>query len=258
MKIVLIGAGNVATHLGQAFKERGLDICQVYSRTESNARQLAEKINSAYTADISHIVQDADIYIYSVSDDALPLIIKATGDNPGLHIHTSGSTSVDIFKGITDNYGVMYPLQTFSKNKNINFSEVPFFIEGNSNYNEERIYRIASCLSSKLYMLDSVGRLKLHVSAVFACNFVNHFYEVGSELVGSAGVPFDVLFPLIEETFEKIKVMSPFDAQTGPAVRNDRNIISRHIDILKETRNLSEIYSLISEDIYRVHKQQKN
>jgi predicted short-subunit dehydrogenase-like oxidoreductase (DUF2520 family) len=257
MKIVLIGAGNVATHLAVTLNEKGIEICQIFSRTEENARALAEKINAEYTTHISQLKRDADVYLYSVSDSVLPDLAKKINAPNALHIHTSGSIEMDIFADFAENYGVLYPLQTFSKHKMVSFAEIPIFIEGNNEFAKNKIYELARILTERLHFMDSAGRKNLHLSAVFVCNFVNHLYEIGAELVQDAGVNFDVLQALIKETTEKIETLAPYKAQTGPAVRNDQNIIKKHLKLLKNKRHLAKIYELISEDIYSVHKHKK-
>jgi len=249
MRIVLIGAGNVATHLAVALNEKGVEICRIFSRTEIAAQFLAEKIGAPCTTHISELCCDADIYLYSVSDSALGDLISKINRPNALHIHTSGSTEMEVFSGFAENYGVLYPLQTFSKHKAVNFAEIPVFIEGNSDFAKNKIYEIAKILTEKLHFMNSADRKKLHLSAVFVCNFVNHLYEIGSELVQEAGVDFEVLLPLINETTEKIRTLSPREAQTGPAVRNDQNIIKKHLKLLKNKRDLAKIYELISKDI---------
>ena len=256
MRIVFIGAGNVATHLATGLYAKGLEIIQIYSRTEKPAEVLARKVNAGYTTDFDEVYKDADVYIYAVSDDALPGITSALKVNDTLHIHTSGSTSMGVFSGNYENAGVLYPLQTFSKNKEIDFCKIPFFIEGTDEDITSKIKELASRLSDKVFVADSEKRKKLHLSAVFACNFVNHMYEIASELVDEAGFPFDVLRPLIEETAEKINVLTPYEAQTGPAVRYDRKIIESHLEALAGKRDLSDLYDIISEDIFFTHKKE--
>jgi len=250
LKLVIIGAGNVATHLAMSLHEKGIEIRQIFSRTEESARALAERVNTGYTTQVSQIVRDADVYLYAVDDSALPDLASQINAPDALHIHTSGSTAMDVFADVAENYGVLYPLQTFSKNKAVRFAEIPVFVEGNNEFAKNKIVEIAQLLTEKLYFMDSDGREKLHLSAVFVCNFVNHLYAVGAELVQDAGVNFDVLQPLIQETAEKIKTLSPRDAQTGPAVRKDKNIIQKQLKLLENKRELAKIYELITKDIY--------
>lgn len=252
--IVFIGAGRVASHLAPALHAQGFHISQVFSRTETSARTLAERVESSYTDDLSALDTTADLYIYSVSDSALPELAAQIHIPEAIHIHTSGSTGMNIYEGLAGHYGVLYPLQTFSKDKTVRFEDVSFFLEGSNEYARNKIYELARTLSPKLFFMDSTGRQKLHLSAVFVCNFVNHMYEIGAELMKDAGADFELLLPLIEETTEKIKTLTPYDAQTGPAVRNDLNIVQKHLALLEGKRTLSDMYQMITEDIYNIHK----
>ncbi len=257
MKIAIIGAGNVATHLSEALQNAGYSIVQVYSRTEASARTLAEKLNCAFTIEISGISESADVYFYCVKDDVLPALIEKNQNNKAIHIHCSGSSSIEIFADSKDKFGVIYPLQTFSKNKKVNFSEIPLFIEASNNEALKKISLIANKISGKVYRADSSQRLKLHISAVFACNFVNYLYDVAENILREAELPFEVLLPLITETAEKIKHLSPFDAQTGPAVRFDNKIISKHFAALAGDSKKQQLYEEMSRQIYERHKKEE-
>jgi len=256
MKIAIIGAGNVATHLSQALQDAEFKIVQVYSRTKASAKLLALQLGTDYTNRISQIKSDADIYFYCVKDSVLPEIIQSIEAPDAIHIHTSGSTGIDVYYANKTNFGVLYPLQTFSKNKTVNFAEVPVFIEGSSKEVTEKINEIAKKISSKIYFATSDQRLKLHISAVFACNFTNYMYDVANEILKSSEFPFEVLLPLIEETADKIKFISPFDAQTGPAVRFDENIISKHVNMLKTDEEKQNLYQDISKLIFERHRKE--
>ena len=178
--IVLIGAGNVATHLGNALHEAGCTIKMIYSRTQESAKELAESIGCPYTTDITSIDNDADIYIVSLKDSVLdsilPEIVKC--NSKALYVHTAGSVSIDIWKGLTDRYGVLYPMQTFSKQRKVDFNNVHFFIEANSKQDTDLLIRTASLLSEHVFEASSEQRKYLHISAVFACNFTNHMYAI--------------------------------------------------------------------------------
>lgn len=254
MNIVLIGAGNVATHLSQSLQNAGFNIEQIYSRTKSSAKTLANKLKCAHTTEIYNISQSANIYFYCVKDDVLSDLIDKNQNDNAIHIHCSGSTSIEIFTKSKKKYGVIYPLQTFSKNKNVDFSAIPLFIEASDDEVLEEISLIANKISKKVYLADSAQRLKLHISAVFACNFVNYMYDMASDILEEAKLPFEVLLPLITETSEKIKYLSPYDAQTGPAVRFDKKIISKHIEVLKGDNEKLKLYKEISKQIFDRHK----
>jgi predicted short-subunit dehydrogenase-like oxidoreductase (DUF2520 family) len=250
MKIVFIGAGNLATQLSLALQHAGEQIVQVYSRTAVSALELATLLNVPYTTNLDEIVADADVYFYAVSDDALESLLQLPLAPDAIHVHTAGSVSIDVFIGKKSNYGVFYPLQTFSKNKQVDFKTIPVFIEASSPEVESTLFKIAHAVSEQVYKTNSEQRLKLHVSAVFACNFVNHLYQIASEVVKSADLPFEVLKPLILETAQKVMQLSPEEAQTGPAKRNDRGVINKHLDVLgDEQPSLKKLYQDLSDMI---------
>jgi len=249
MKVVLIGAGNVATHLSTALRKAGYRILQVYSRSIESAKTLAQNLNCSFTIDYSEIREDADFYIFALKDDALPDAIAGITPNDGLWIHTSGSVPIDVFKGYAKRYGVMYPLQTFSKERYQDFNNVPIFVEGVGEDEEFAVHQIASSISSCVSFLSSEKRKYLHLAAVFACNFTNHLYSLAWDILEKQDINPSVLLPLIDETAAKVHVMRPDTAQTGPAVRFDTNIIAKHLSMLDD--KLSEdIYNLISESIH--------
>jgi len=258
MKAVIIGSGNVATHFALALKAKGLTICQIYSRTTTNAEILAKKLNAPFTNEISDIYRNADVYIYAIKDSSFhKLLRKFDLPNTALHIHTSGSIPMKEFFGYTDKYGVLYPLQTFSTNKKVDFSQIPICVEAIDPDVETELLNLAHLLTEKTYILNSEKRKKLHLAAVFACNFTNYMYDIAFDIVMSAGVDFDILKPLIYETANKIKTMTPREAQTGPAVRYDENTITKHLTLLNRKKHLKEIYRILSKNIYKRHRKPK-
>jgi predicted short-subunit dehydrogenase-like oxidoreductase (DUF2520 family) len=258
MKAVIIGSGNVATHFGVALQAKGVTICQVYSRTDSNAEILAKRLNTPYTTEITDIYKNADVYIYAIKDSYLhKLLRKFDLPSTALHIHTSGSIPMKDFFGFAEKYGVLYPIQTFSKNKKVDFSQVPICVEAIDQDVEKELLDIAHLLTDKTYILNSEKRRKIHLAAVFACNFSNYMYDIAFDIVMSAGVDFEILKPLIAETANKIKTMTPREAQTGPAIRYDENIINKHISLLNRKNDVKEIYKLLTKSIHKRHKKQK-
>lgn len=252
MKIVLIGAGNVATHLSFALQQAGHTITQIYSRSEKSAATLANNLKTNWTTEIQCVSNVADIYIFSLKDDALHTVISQLSPNNGIWVHTSGSVPMDIFKDYTDKYGVLYPLQTFSKAREINFSQVSCFVEANNKSTEAILYEVAEQLSKHIHILNSDKRKYLHLAAVFACNFTNHMYVLASKILEKEMIPREVLLPLIDETAAKIHTLSPIEAQTGPAVRYDQSVIQKHLDLLS-TPEMKEIYQIISKNIHKTH-----
>lgn len=253
MRIVMIGAGNVGTNLGRALQAAGHDIIQVYSRTQESAQTLAMMIGGAATTDLSSLSKAADLYVLALKDsvlcDVIPQVCK--GREQKVFVHTAGSMPMDSFKGMALHYGVFYPMQTFSKEREVDFHEVPCFVEANDDYAAKAIAGMSEGLTDKVYPLSSADRKYLHLSAVFACNFVNHCYAMAGDILQKRGVPFDVLLPLIDETALKVHFMSPAQAQTGPAMRYDENVIRAQSMMLRENPLLKDIYERMSISIHR-------
>ncbi|MDR0371429.1 MAG: DUF2520 domain-containing protein [Prevotellaceae bacterium] len=257
MKIVFIGAGNVASNISLTLKEKGFDIVQIYSKTVSSAQTLADELDCEFITEFRHINRDADVYFYTLKDRYIGIYAQRNRFPNAIHIHTAGSIPLDIFEGYANNYGVIYPLQTFTKGKNVRFDGVPFFIEANNQETEKTLQIITKTLSDNIYYATSAQRKKLHISAIFACNFVNHMYAIAANMVEGSQFDFDILRPLIKETAEKINYMHPLDAQTGPAVRYDKKVIDDHIESISN-ENVKEIYRLLSENIYKKAMSKKN
>lgn len=250
-RIVIIGAGNVATHLARELATTH-NILQIYSRDISNAKKLAGSIDNCQPVNRHDlIVTDADVYIIAVKDDAISSIAQnLTQSRAGaLWLHTSGSVPVGIFEGLCNRYGVLYPLQTFSKDTFVNVSEVPFFIEGNTADTLESIRKIALSLSPLVNEADSSSRQRLHTAAVFACNFANHMWAIAHDILQEGGLDWETLMPLLKATLDKTSRISPSDAQTGPARRGDTTTMERHLSSLDSHQ--AEIYRLLSDSIMK-------
>ncbi len=253
MKTVLIGAGNVATHLGRAIKSAGMDVVQVWSRTSASARQLADMLGCGFTADIDEVVYDADLYIISVCDDALCGVVEklCPSRRDAVFVHTAGSMSMECFGGYAHNYGVLYPMQTFSKAKEIDFRKVPVFIEASGSEVLDVLETFAAKISDNVYRLDGEGRKWLHLAAVFACNFSNYCCSVAYDMLQAHGIPFSVMLPLISETADKLSALTPHEAQTGPAARGDVKLQEEQVKLLACDNDLAQIYRLVSQGIMR-------
>ena len=254
--IVFIGAGNLATNLAKALYRKGFRIVQVYSRTMESARTLAEKVEAEYTTDLQAVSKDAKLYIVSLKDDALvDLLPQITeGKQASLLVHTAGSIPMSVWEGHAERYGVFYPMQTFSKQREVKFQEVPFFVEAKRPEDVELLKAVAATLSEKVYEASSEQRKSLHLAAVFICNFTNHMYALAADLLEKYNLPFDVMLPLIDETARKVHELAPRDAQTGPAVRYDENVMSNHLAMLVDSPALQEIYKLMSKSIHEHHQ----
>lgn len=252
--VAFIGAGNLATNLAKALYRNGFRIVQVYSRTEESARTLAQAVEAEYTTELSEVTSDARLHIVSLKDDAfvelLPEIVAGKGN--ALLVHTAGSIPMNIWEGKAVRYGVFYPMQTFNKQRMADFHEIPFFIESSSPEDTELLKAIASVLSERVYEANSEQRKSLHLAAVFACNFTNHMYVLAAGLLEKYNLPFDVMLPLIDETARKVHELEPIQAQTGPAIRYDENVIDKHLDMLADEPQAQELYRLISRNIHRL------
>ena len=254
LNFCFIGAGNLATQLSKAFKNKGFRITQIYSRTEQSAKSLADLLNVNYTISINEIDKNADIYFVALKDEIVHEVLSQINFENKLVVHCSGSQSLSGFERYSENIGVFYPLQTFSKTRDVDFSEIPIFVESNSNKNEKLLLQIAGEISDSVSLLNSEKRKMLHISAVFACNFVNHFYTIAADILKSKNIPFEVLKPLIFETAKKVQEMEPERAQTGPAIRFDEKIMNSHLNELNEFGDYQQLYKLISKSIFDRYK----
>lgn len=256
MKIVLIGAGNLATHLGKALHAAGHDMVQVFSRTMQSAETLASLLDAEPLTDMAQVRDDADVYIFSVKDSALEqLISQLCGGEKKVFLHTAGSMPMSVFREKALHYGVLYPMQTFSKQREVDFSIIPCFIEANDEFALKQIEGLAGQISHRVCQLSSEDRKYLHLSAVFACNFANHCYAASQELLQQHGIPFDVMLPLIDETAAKVHGMTPKEAQTGPAVRYDENVIGKQIRLLENQPYFQKIYDCMSKSIHELESE---
>jgi predicted short-subunit dehydrogenase-like oxidoreductase (DUF2520 family) len=226
ISVVIIGNGNIATHLESAFlKVHTIRVAKINSRKLEN-------------------IPEADITILAVSDDAIAAVsLKITNS---LVVHTSGSSSIKDLKNAT-NKGVFYMLQTFSKDKEIDFSKVPFCLEAENKEDYLLLETLAKAIGVKVYTINSEQRKAIHVAAVFVNNFTNHLYKIGNDICEENKVPFEILQPLIDETSQKIKILSPEKSQTGPAIRNDKKTIKNHLELLNSEQQ--KIYKMLTKSI---------
>lgn len=252
---MVLGSGNVATHLARAL-DKDHHVVQVYSRDKTHAALLSEKLTGCEATDkLDRIYTDADIYIISVSDDAIRYIVASMPEVKGMVVHTSGSVGLEVLEGIGGSTGVFYPLQTFSKDIQVDIHNVPFFLEASDEQGMQKMESVASGLSNKIYHADSEQRLTLHIGAVFACNFLNHLLDISSEILTKKGYSLEVLAPLIEVTISKALESGAHESQTGPAVRGDINTIHKHMESLHSMER--EIYHILSQSIIDRYKIQK-
>ena len=255
MKAAVIGAGNVAWHLAPAL-DRHCHVCNVFSRDIDHASALAARLGNATPIDnVADIDSDIDLAVVCVKDNAIAAVLDAVPEaaRDALWLHTSGGCGIEVFGSRFRNCGVLYPLQTFTRDAAVDVDSIPFFIEGNSEATLQRIRTIAEMLSPTVFDADSDTRRKLHIAAVFACNFTNHLCALARDILAPTGIPFSALMPLIDATVEKLRQMPPEKAQTGPAVRGDSKVINAHLGTISD-ENIKNIYSIITNSIINYHK----
>lgn len=249
MKIVLLGSGNVATHLAKALKANDEDVVQVYSPNLNHAKLLADLIIAEAINDLNEVKPNADLYIISVKDDAIETVAKSLKNVSGLVVHTSGTTDINILSSQVKNAGVFYPLQTFSKGKEVSFENIPLCIEANDEGQLATLNNLAAKISRQVYQLDGKKRKVLHLAAVFACNFPNHLYVLANKILNQNGLDFEIIRPLIAETADKVMSNLPENVQTGPAVRDDESTLNKHLSMLTDMPELQNIYQTLSDSI---------
>ena len=246
-RVVIIGSGNVATSLAHGLSARCV-VAQIYSRQLSHAQILANAVGCpSATNDLNALVPDADAYIIAVRDDAIADVIAATPDNGALWIHTSGSKPISLFEGHRSRYGVLWPMQSFSREVVTPLDEVHFFAEANDAVALSDLLALGQLISCHVTEADSEKRRWLHVASVFSCNFANHMWTLADELLTAQGLPFDALKPLIRTTVDKLDSLTPAESQTGPAIRHDTQVIGSHLSMLDGDKR--DIYELLTQSI---------
>lgn len=252
LRIVQIGSGNVATHLSKALKDAGHHIVQVVGRSLENAQALGTQLGTAFTNSLAQLDSEADLYIISVADGDIPNVASLLPKLSGVVVHTSGSTPMETLKNTSDRCGVFYPLQTFSKLRDISLKGVPFCIEATDRDVVKTLSKVAQSIGGVPVEMDSQQRRWLHLMGVMSCNFVNHLFRISQEVGQSQGIGFSILKPLVEETISKAFDNGPEKSQTGPAVRGDLDTMGRHLEMLVDfDGRWKEIYGLLSKSIMK-------
>ena len=247
--LVILGSGNVATHLFRAFSaSKKVKVKQVYNHAQDSLSFFKDKCQT--TTSFSDIL-DADVYVIALKDDAISKTAENLRAKKGLVVHTSGTAGMDAL-GFCERKGVFYPLQTFSRDKNMDHSEIPFCLESNSSEDMALLKFLADEISGKYYEITTEQRRKIHLSAVFVCNFVNHLYTIGEKICEENDIPFEIFKPLIKETAQKVQHASPSEVQTGPAIRQDQKTINAHLEQLNSAEN-KQIYQLLTNAIQNFH-----
>lgn len=248
MQIVIIGSGNVAYHMAKAFTLKIIPIAQIFGRNEKELNKISEELAIPYS---TNRLEEADLYILCVSDHSVEEISKIITKKNCLVAHTSGSLPKEVLAG-EYRKASFYPLQTFSKSKELEYEKIPFFIEAENEEDQKILFDLASKISEKVMESNHEKRKYIHLTAVFACNFVNHLFSRAKEISDSQDIPFDYFLPLIDETVQKIHEIEPKQAQTGPAVRNDVRILQLHEQLLKDES--LEIYKTMNHSIQKMYE----
>ena len=245
IRVSIIGSGNLAQHLIQAFYgSKSIELVQVFARNQANFLYFID--SNKVISDLK-LLENSDVYIIAVSDDAILDVSNQLIFNNKLVVHTSGSANSAILNS-KNRKGSFYPLQTFSKNKAVDFKCIPICLEAENEIDYELLSKVAHSISDKIFKINSDQRKAIHVSAVFVCNFVNYLYGIANKICAENGIPFEILYPLIQETAQKLMVMSPNEAQTGPAIRGDMSTIASHLIFLND-ENQKHIYSILTQSI---------
>lgn len=250
--IIILGSGNLASNLAVALFNKGYCISQVYSRSLENAKTLATQVGAKAISNINELTQAADLYIIAVSDHAIDELVEKINFDPKAIVHTAGSVHISSLNKFSK-HGVLYPLQTFTKSRLLSFKQIPICIEANSRNLKQYLAQLANSLSDNIHEIDSDKRKQCHIAAVFANNFTNHLYAISELLLKEKDLTFDLLKPIITETAAKIQNISPREAQTGPAVRNNIEVINQHKKLLS-VPELENLYSFVSDSIIELHK----
>ncbi|MCQ2606100.1 MAG: F420-dependent NADP oxidoreductase [Bacteroidales bacterium] len=257
MNVVIIGAGNVGTHFARALKSANIPVLQVVSRTMKSAVELASELGCSFATDYQDINPHGDIYILCVSDDSISSIVRQLPIQDKLVVHTSGSVGIKVFYDYATNYGCIYPLQSFSKFKDLNYAEIPVFVEANTEENQQILIDLMKQITPHVQVLSSQQRAIIHLCGVLVNNFSNHLYTLAEMMMKDNQLQFELLKPLLKETYEKMLKYSPYISQTGPAVRNDEIILQRHRDLLADNPDVLNIYNAMTESIKKTHSENK-
>ncbi len=258
-KIVVVGSGRIAWHLGKRLKAKGLPVSQVLSRNASHARSLAETLRADWSDDWSKVMPDADWLLMAIRDDVIDDVaaLLAPHVQGALVTHTSGATPGSVLSPYFQRYGVFYPLQTFSMERSPVWSKIPFCVDAAAETDILFLIRIAKTISNLVYRVSDAQRAQLHVAAVFANNFANHCFAIAEKILEEKGLPFDMLHPLMEETLAKALQNSPGKMQTGPAMRGDSDTIKRHLELLGRHPEWQDLYKKISASIQTAYPKLK-
>jgi len=252
MKIIFIGAGNLATQLSKNLQNKGFEIIQIYSRSENSAKKLAGCLSTNFTTDLNFVFQNADLYFITVNDLTISEIVQNKNLNNKFLVHCAGSVDINVFENFTSNFGVFYPLQTFSKLNDVDFIEIPICVEANTLNNLQILKNIATKISNQVYDINSEQRKYIHLAAVFANNFSTHFINISKKILDDKNIDSKILYSLINETIENAFLSNNQIFQTGPAARGDINVVNSHLKLLKDYPKFEKLYRFVSKNINEI------
>lgn len=256
LNVVCIGTGKLAYHLMPQLEANGCRIIQLYNRTSNHVQALAGRLHSPMITDkIENISSEADLYFFTLRDDVIPDVaeaLRSLEDNHKIFVHCSGVTALDVLP--FQRRGSLYPLQSFSYANEINWPATPLLVTAIEQDVKSILKNLAQRISEKVYIVTDEQKSRLHLAAVFANNFSNHMLTVAAEICKDHGLSFDMLKPLIRQTFEKALASGPEESQTGPAIRHDQQSIDKHLHLLVDHPELEEIYRLITQHIQTTHQ----
>ncbi len=252
LSISIVGSGNVAWHLAKNLHARNITVKAIVSRNFDKGKPLADSIRAEFVDNFKQIPA-SDIYLLSIKDDAYSSVISSLPPSNSIYLHTSGSIEMNILKRLSPNYGVLYPFQTFTRGKELDFSQVPLCLEASNLYTKEILSQLAEQFSDIHYWLNSSQRSYLQLSGVFASNFPNALFVIVKQILEKQQMDFSMAIPLIKETVAKLDSLFPEEAQTGPAIRNDKTVMERHLGMLSD-KDDKDIYQLLS----RIIQKQQN
>ncbi len=251
--ISFAGAGRVAFALCKRLSETGFKINHIASPSEERGRKLADGCKASWSPDLS-FPSSTDIVIVAVPDHRLRAVLENILCGPEtLVVHTAGSFGIDIFPGRIAHKGVFYPLQTFSAGRDVDFEGLPFLLESSDRQSSDILADLVASVGGRSYFVNTDQRILVHLAAVFICNFSNHMLTLGKQISGKAGVPFEIFYPLLQETASKVMELGPERSQTGPALRNDKNTIEKHLELLSFSPELQKMYNELSMSIINFH-----
>lgn len=257
MKVVIIGAGNVATVLGKKISLAGNEIVQIVARSRVKAAGLASFFSCDFVDNLLEINHSADIYLISIADSAIGEIASELTLNDKIVVHTAASISKNVLANCSTNYGVLYPLQTLKKEL-ATIPQIPILLDASNDQTKQMLINFTSTWADSVTFTNDENRLKMHIAAVFANNFTNHLFTISKQICYSNGLDFNMLHPLIKETIERVKVSAPEDVQTGPAVRNDWVTITKHQQMLKDDSDALQVYNVLTNSIVEMYNNNKS